>query len=470
MPRDPVAWAAASSVETWSKQREILASVWANKRTVVQAGAGIGKSFAAALTVAAWVSTHPVNDTYVWTTAPGGDQVGGILWEEIRKLHAALRLPGRVGLDNKWRVDGVLVASGRKPADKAKGSDEDPDTGQGFHGRYLLVVLDDAGGLDEWLWTSAENITTGDDCRILADGNPDHAGSKFARVCGGDQLWNHIKMSVFDSPNFTGEQVSEHLARTLTTRQWAADRLSDWGKEDRRYISKVLGNFPSDHPDQIIPAADARACQLAEERAPSELVPVELGVDVGGGKDKTVIRERRGIQAGRRWAKLTGNPAEAGPFLISIIRQTGALSVKVDGTGIGWGLVGEVRNAVARGELDERLKIYAVKTGDPPTNPKAKKIYKNLKAQIWWEVGREASQQRAWDLSVMEEADQTMTEFLMPRWFPDARGLIQVESKDDIRDRSSGASPDDADALLLAFYTPADALGDDWLSAMRKRR
>lgn len=439
-------------------QRRILESIWAAKRTVVQSGAGIGKSFVAALAACIWVCAHPADNVYVWTTAPGGEQVGGILWEEIRKIHRTLGLPGRIGLDNKWRIDGRLVASGRKPADKAAKAEEDPDTGQGFHAEYLLVILDDAGGLAEWLWTAAENITTGDECRILVTGNPDHAGSRFAAVCGGHPLWTCIRMSVFDSPNFTGESVSEQLLRTLTTRQWAADRLDDWGAEDRRYKSKVLGEFPDDHPDQIIPAAAAKACQLREARAPSELVPVELGVDVGGGRDKTVIRERRGIQAGRRWSQLTGDPAKAGPYLISVIRQTGALSIKVDATGIGWGLVGEVRNAVARDELDKRVKVHAVKTGDAPTSPKAKRIYKNLKAQIWWEVGREGSQRGLWDLSVMEAAEQTMTELLMPRWFPDSRGLIQVESKDDIRDRSSGASPDDADALLLAFYTPPDAM------------
>jgi hypothetical protein len=433
-------------------QRAIAESVDVNKRTVVQSGAGIGKSFIAAAVAARWVTTHPVDDVYVWTTAPGGDQVSGILWEELRKLHVRQGLPGHIGLDNKWRIDGKLVASGRKPADKAAGADEDPDTGQGFHRRYLLVVLDDAGGLGEWLWDSAENITTGDDCRIFATGNPDHAGSRFARVCDHHPLWTHFAVSVFDSPNFTGEPVPEDVARKLTSKLWVEERRTDWGEDDRRYISKVLAKFPSDHPQQVVPAVDLAACFFPDVQPAAALAPVELGVDVGGGGDWTIVRERRGIRAGRRWAKRTDKPEEAADIVVDAIHATGATSVKVDAIGIGWGLVGELRNRGKRG--DHQAQIVAVvvseKAGD-------ERKYHNLRAQLWWEIGRVSCQRREWDLSQMEGAETTRAQLLQPRWFPDAKDRVQIEAKDDIRARTGGASPDDADALLLAFYVAHDA-------------
>ena len=289
----------------------MAASVAANKRTVVRSAAGIGKSYLSAVIVCWWVTTHPVNEVYVWTTAPGFDQVSGILWEDIRKLHKRLQLPGRIGRDNRWIIDDVLVAGGRKPADKAKGADDDPDTGQGFHRRYLLVVLDDAGGLQDWLWDAAENITTGHDCRILGTGNPDHAGSRFAQLCTGSPLWTHFKASYFDSPNHTGERIPDDLRHVLTDDEWQEARLAEWGADDRRYLSKVLAEFPSDHPDQVVPAAALAECFMAEPRAASELAPVSLGVDVGGGSDLTVIRERRGVKAGRRWAIRTSDSEAA---------------------------------------------------------------------------------------------------------------------------------------------------------------
>lgn len=437
-------------------QRAFAQSVHTSKRTVIQSGAGIGKSFITAVVVCWWVDTHPVNDVYVWTTAPGTEQVSGVLWEEIRKLHTALGLPGRIGLDNKWRIGNVLVASGRKPADKAAKAEEDPDTGQGFHRRYLLVVLDDAGGLDTWLWDTAENITTGDDCRIAATGNPDHAGSRFSQVCDGHELWAHLKVSVFDSPPFTSErdEVPEHVLHKLTTRQWVEDRKKDWGVDDRRYISKVLGEFPPDHPSQVVPAGELAGCYFADVQPPAALLPVELGVDVGGGGDWTVVRERRGVRAGRCWRKRTSSPEESAPLVLEAILATGATSVKIDGIGIGWGLAGELRNMAARG--DHQAAIHVVQVSENATDP-AK--YHNLRAQLWWEIGRESCQRREWDLSRMDDPERkTHDQLLMPRWFPDLKNRIQIEPKDDIRART-GESPDDAEALLLAFVVPADPMG-----------
>lgn len=442
----------------WSLQLRVAESVAANKRTVVRSAAGIGKSYLSAMIVCWWVTTHPVNEVYVWTTAPGGDQVSGILWEDIRKLHKRLGLPGKIGLDNKWRIDGVLVASGRKPADKADGAEDDPDTGQGFHRRYLLVVLDDAGGLDTWLWDAAENITTGDDCRILGTGNPDHAGSRFAQLCD-HPLWTAFKASLFDSPNFTGEYVPDSIRPMLTSRAWQEARLLDWGAEDRRYLSKVLAEFPSDHPDQVISAAALADCFTAEPRSATELVPVVLGVDVGGGSDLTVVRERRGVKAGRRWEYRGSDPERNAQLVMDAIRATGAAMVNVDGNGVGHGLVGDLRGRIRRGDAGRDVTVNSVMTGEASSEPA---IYGNLRAEIWWKVGREQSQDRAWDLSGMAEGERTRTELLLPRWRMDARGRIFVEPKDDIRARSGGKSPDDADALLLAYHVPADAQGAYW--------
>ena len=458
IPRDPRGWARAYKVFLWSLQLAVAASVAANKRTVVRSAAGIGKSYLSAVIVCWWVTTHPVNEVYVWTTAPGGDQVSGILWEDIRKLHKRLGLPGKIGLDNKWRIDGVLVASGRKPADKADGADDDPDTGQGFHRRWLLVVLDDAGGLDGWLWDAAENITTGDDCRILGTGNPDHAGSRFAQICD-HPLWASFKASLFDSPNFTGEHIPDELRTVLTTRQWAADRLAEWGAKDRRYLSKVLAEFPSDHPDQVVPADKLAECMLPVPRAASELAPVELGVDVGGGSDLTVVRERRGMKAGRRWEYRGSDPERNAQLVMDAIKATGATSVKVDGNGVGHGLVGDLRNRIRRGDAGRDVAVHSVMVGGASSLPL---VYGNLRAELWWVVGREASQQGLWDLSGMAEGEKTKTELLLPRWRQDAKNRIFIEEKKDIRARSNGQSPDDADALLLAYYVPRDAQASYW--------
>jgi hypothetical protein len=76
----------------------------------------------------------------------------------------------------------------------------------------------------------------------------------------------------------------------------------------------------------------------------------------------------------------------------------------------------------------------------------------NLRAELWWDVGRGLSKDGAWDLSDVK--DNVIAQLVAPKYQVARGGRIQVEAKDKVRERI-GRSPDDADALLLAFLRPA---------------
>jgi hypothetical protein len=95
--RDPSAWAQDKlGGHLWSKQRAIMASLVANRRTAVQSCHGAGKSHVAGLAASWWIDTHPPGEAIVVSTAPTYPQVHAILWEEIRRNHRKGKLPGRV--------------------------------------------------------------------------------------------------------------------------------------------------------------------------------------------------------------------------------------------------------------------------------------------------------------------------------------------------------------------------------------
>jgi hypothetical protein len=300
---------------------------------------------------------------------------------------------------------------------------------------------------------------------MLAIGNPDNSSSYFARVCRPGSMWHQIGISAFDSPNFTGEDVPRQLAELLIHPDWAEEKRLEWGEDNPIYRAKVLGEFSADDPGKVVRSSDVAACRLGGEtpRTPAELVPVELGVDVGGGGDETVIRERRGPVAGREWRERSDQPNTIAPLVLRAIRETGATRVKIDSTGIGWGLVGELVNLGANGA--HQAVIVGVNAAEASLEPE---VYKNARAAMWW-MARLHAQERSWDLSTMENADQTVAQLLEPGWLLDLQGRIQVEKKEDIIERL-GRSPDNADALLLAFYNPpgdaASAL--DWLKQAKR--
>lgn len=445
---DPIAWVTERLGQTvWSKQSEIMEAVRDHRRTAVRSGHGVGKSHTAALVACWWLDTHPPGTAFVVTTAPTFPQVRAILWRYIRRMHRAGRLPGKVN-QTEWQLDDELVAIGRKPAD------HDEAAFQGIHARYVLVIIDEACGVAESLWIAADALATNADCRLFAIGNPDNPASHFRKVCTPGSGWHIIGISAFDSPNLTGESVPERVALALVSKEWVEEKLRDWGQDNPIYKSKVLGEFSADSPNQVVRTSDVAACRIPPERPydPARLLPVELGVDVGGGGDETVIRERRGLLAGREWRAYTDRPEEIAPLVLRAIRESGATEVKVDSIGVGFGVVGELRNMA--GEGLHHATIIEVNVASASSQPEK---YLNLRAEIWWEIGRESSEQQhrnpgsGWDLSQMDNVDTTIAQLLEPRWDIDAKGRIRIEPKDDIRSRS-GRSPDNADALLLAYY------------------
>jgi len=441
----PVRWVEERLNQTvWSKQREILNAVRDHRRTAVRSGHGVGKSWTAALIACWWLDTHPPGEAFVVSTAPTFSQVRAILWRYIRKHHRAGQLAGRVN-QTEWLIDDELVGYGRKPADT------DADGFQGIHARYVLVILDEACGIPEQLWTAADALTTGPDCRIIAIGNPDNAASHFRRVCIPGSGWHQLSISAFDSPNLTGEDVPQDMAAALVGREWVEEKGREWGTENPVYRSKVLGEFSEDAPNKVVRGSDIAKCRAPLEKplAADKLVPVELGVDVGGGGDETVIRERRGARAGREWRAHTDRPEKIAPLVLQALTESGATAVKVDSIGIGFGVIGELRNLASQGK--HKAQIVAVNVSEKSSQPDK---FKNLRAEIWWEIGRGLSERQGWDLSEMANADTTVAQMLEPLWEVDAQGRIFVEPKDEIRKRL-GRSPDNADALLLAYFSGA---------------
>jgi hypothetical protein len=450
---DPAAWVVETlREEVWSKQAEVLASVRDNRRTAVKSCHGVGKSHIAARAAAWWLAAHPAGEAFIVTTAPTFPQVRAILWRYIRQAHRKGTLPGRVN-QTEWLIDDEIVGYGRKPAD------HDEQAFQGIHARYVLVIIDEACGVPEQLWIAADSLTTNDDCRILAIGNPDDPGAYFRRACD-SPLWHSIRISAFDSPNLSGEPISENLSRLLISRGWVEEKLVEWGEDSPVYISKVLGEFPSDDPNAVVRYTDLIRCK--QERAvpykPDELLPVELGVDVGGGGDETVIRERLGVRLGRTWKNRSDRPEDLAPEIIKAIVLVEPTAVKVDSNGIGWGVIGELRNRQRHADPGSPLakcRIVPVNFGEGAGRPDK---YANRRAEVWWEVGRLAAEQGAVDLSAGENVDALIAQLVAPTWDTDTKDRIRIETKDDVRKRL-GRSPDDADAYLLAYYVPPGTSG-----------
>lgn len=443
--RDPVAWATErAGLELWSKQKEILMSIVHNSNTAVKSCHSAGKSFVSAIAACWWIDVHPAGTARVITTAPTSPQVDAILWYEINRLHSRLNLRGRCNI-REWYVGNELVAIGRKP----------PDHGgamfQGFHAKYLLVIYDEAFGIPKGLWDEGSSLASNEYGRQLAIGNPDGPG-EFEDNCKPGSTWNVVHISYRHSPAYTGEQVSKDLAENLISKRWVEECRQKWGEESALFSSKCDGEFPAaGDPFSVVNHAWAMACRNLEYPADT---PVEAGIDVGAGGDRTVIRERRGRRAGREEIFVDADPMRTVGRLIEKINEWGVSRVKVDATGIGWALAGRLRelssrhNSVSR-DTAHSAEVVKVVFSEKPSQGQEKQFL-NRRAEIYWTVGRELSRLGQWDLTEVD--DDVVHELTASRYeVVDSHGKIKIEPKENVIKRLK-MSPDRAEALMLAFY------------------
>lgn len=442
---DPAAWVHTRLSEfLWSKQRDIFVSVRDNRRTAVQSCHSIGKSFVASRIATWWIEAHPPGQAFVVTTAPTFPQVRAILWQEINRAHAKGKLGGRTNQTEWWWqfADGheEMVAFGRKPEDLS------PSSFQGIHKKYVLVIFDEACGMHKQLWDAADSLISNEYSRFLAIGNPDDPVTEFKEVCSPGSGWNVIQVSAFDTPNFTGEDVPDSLRDLLISPTWQAEKLRKWGKDNPLYIAKVLGQFPKMSSDGLIPMhwiRDAQGRQLPKGS------PVELGVDVGRGADKSVIACRWGGHV--RILSRDQNPdtMQTCGNVIAHLRSTNAVCAKVDEIGIGAGVVDRAQ--------EQGHSVEGVNVGQSAAD---KESFTNLRAEAYWAL-RDRFQDGNIDIDA--DDDDLAAQLVGLKYKRTSAGKIQMESKDEIR-RRGDRSPDDADAVMLAFVDPSvfQATGGLW--------
>ena len=296
---DPIGFVELGLKETlWSKQREILMSVRDNKRTAVPACHAPGKSHLAARIVAWWVMCQPTGTAQVVTTATSFRQVRNILWSHIRKLHATHNLSGDC-LTVEWKQNNSVVAFGFAPAQYNE------TALQGIHAPNLLVVVDEAGGISQTIGNALEALMTGGNTRLLLLGNPptDQENSWFEQACNSD-LYNTIKISAHDTPNFTHEDtgncttcpksVPTHKVSThLVDESWVKDVIKELGNDSPFAQARIYANFVKNTTNRVIPSTWIE--EASKNLTPAPDTRIRLGIDIASdGGDEFVIARADG--------------------------------------------------------------------------------------------------------------------------------------------------------------------------------
>lgn len=421
-----------------AKLEEVAYSVRDNRFTAVPAAHGVGKSWLLARLVLWWLFSF--QPSQVVTTAPSWPQVENILWGEIRAAlsKSAFPLcPPKDILQTELKLGPDWHAFGIATTEKVESRQYGVARLQGIHSPHLLVVIDEAPGVDPSIHTAVDTLITGEHNHVVKIGNPMSPAGPFYENCNSSQ-YKTITISAFDHPNV---QESRTVIPGAVTKQWIDDRRREWGETSPLWFAKVLGVFPDESEDTLFPLSWCHKAMSAEVEPVTKTV---LAQDVARfGDDRSVSAEiKNNALRFVRVSQKEDTMMQSGR-LYSMHEQYEAFAI--DETGVGGGVVDRLRELMK--DEPHPIPVHGINLGSKPHNEK--KFY-NLRAELYW-VFRERMRPdaRPEDKIKLPQDEELVAELTAIKYSYTSDGRIKIESKDDMKKRGL-RSPDKADAAILA--------------------
>lgn len=475
--RDPVWWVdRVLGVRIFPIQADLARSLTKNRVTLAKTCHAVGKTFIAGAMIHWWCGTAP--DRMAITTATTSTQSKRSVWEEISRLEEQATKAGRPTgakvLTTEARWPRLRSSAFARTVPKSQSLDKQATM---FHGTRApggtLVVIDEATGIPSGIFTGAKGILTGAHDRLLILCNPTDPASEVARMFRRES-GHCITMDAFKSPNIAPYGVtiddiaSGAFAKKvppieatpfpyLTHAHWVREVWEEWTDRglrmhDPRWISRVMAQFPEEGDDVLIPMPWIEAAFELYTGTSAE--PPEYGQDVADrGDDSTVICERRGPQA-KIVRRVFGQDVMASTAaMVGILEGNRTTKVKVDSIGVGAGVWARLKEQGYR----------AIEVNVARSDGIDREKYKSARSQYLWELRQrffQAYQLRTTGVAEgphieLERDEKMATQLNAIKWRQNSAGQIEVESKDETKKRLGGKSPDDADALMLAFVPGA---------------
>jgi hypothetical protein len=428
--QDPVEFSTnVLGIKPWSKQAHILRMIAKHDRVAVRSGHKVGKSTLASIAALWWMKRW--TDGRVVMTAPTGRQVRIVLWREVTRLHKRA-LVSMGGTLHKLPELGLQYDDGREILGFAT---DEPERIAGVSGAHILYIVDEGSGVTEEIFEAIEGSRAGG-AKLLVLGNPTRtSGTFYNAFTSAADVWCHLHVSSEDSPNVTGEANIPGLA----TPQWVEEKRQEWGEESPLYQVRVRGNFPTQAENAVMGLALVEAARERYEDT-AEDGPLSIGVDVARfGDDETDIQPVRGYKALQATVLRSMDTVDVAGRALKVGRELarpGERPVfKVDVIGVGAGVADTLR---ANG-----ADVIDVNVGESANDDN----YSRLRDELWFGL-------RDWlkDGGAIPDDGKLQADLLAPTYSFLPTGKIKVESKDEIKKRLSGRSPDRADGLALAVY------------------
>lgn len=464
-------------------QIQIMERLVQHTRVAVRGPHGLGKTALASWIVLWFGLTREGLDWKTITTAGSWHQLTRFMWPEVHKWSRLLRweLIGRGPLIEgaELQVRALKLETGEASA----AASNQPSLIEGAHADHILYIFDESKAIPNATFDAAEGAfsgsggDTGREALALSISTPGPTEGRFYDI--------HRKKRGLEDWWTRHVTVTEVIDAGRVSKEWVERRGRQWGTTSAVYQNRVLGEFASSSEDSVIPLAWVEAANerwlawrdeqmaLAHKTVIGTPKPraklTAIGADIAyGGKDLTIVAERLGPVIERismvsveRVQVATDNVDKdpgmvAGRAIAQIVSLRGGVPV-VDVVGYGASAVTQLRamkvltiafNAGAAARLGEV--VLKDKSGEL--------TFADLRSACHWYLRECLSPEAEAPIMIppddaidgLPEDASLVGDLTAATWEARGKGVIKVESKDDIRVRI-GRSTDVGDAVIQAF-------------------
>lgn len=423
------------------QQRQVLQLAQnGDLRMAVKSGQGPGKTTCAVIIGIWWTLRHIDSQTIV--TAPSMKQCKDVwLSEARRRMKKAHPLLKRFIKVTKSRV---MFGGPKHPNWRCLPiTATNAEAFQGIHESHLNAIVEEASGMSREIIealkgtvsnTASEYDPTATEGAILMIGNPNTRDCAFFDCFNKDRSrWSCLTLNAEESPIVSKRKIREHE--------------EEFGRDSDFFRVRVLGEFPSADPNCVINPDDLEFCAtkvgffVASNVYPAK----QFGIDLArfGSDESAIYRRINGMVIDYKIFAKT-DPADVVRYAFNMQAQAGWKNDEcifvVDAGGMGQGVMHVLRDA------DKRWFEFHFNG-----KPHRKRIFKDRITEAYFMVAKMVKGR-----NVKIPNDRHLIQQLSTRqYLTDKDGLLILEDKEKYKKRTKQASPDRADAFVLACYQHA---------------
>lgn len=417
----------------------------------IPAGMGTGKDFWVSLMITYLMTVFPIEKgqaPHAMATANTSKQLKNVLWRQLSVIPSMSKKNPKTG---KPMLEDLFICHSEKffrkefdgksffceaiTVNPYASSDEQARALTGRHAPYMYIIIDEAAGVPDPVFSNLEGTLTGKINLIIMIYNPIKSRGYPIQACDDEKRWLTLNWNaeetVFDDPGLD-----------IPLQKNVKSLLDTYGRDSNAYRIRALGKPPIMGNDMFFPWDWVQgAVDKGLDPMPDDVTV--MGVDPAAGGDNSVIVVRKGqriVDIQRFTEPDTMRFAEK---VAKAYYEWEPLSINIDNIGVGKGVYDRLM----------QLKLPAYEA-DFRRNSSNKRKWKLVRDELWSEL-RERF--RRGEIEIPD--DHVLLDQLGSMKIRDysATGIVKIPSKAQMK-RDIGYSPDEADAICLSYAIPDEVL------------